>query len=282
MMISSEIKYIPAFLKPEKIEKDAWALILSGKQLLLWKADNQLRIPEINELKDTISIDGDMVYIGRYDGHACYCKKIDELQTLSENLKAVELREITVQTGDPGLFILAGTANHILHWNSVNQYCGCCGHKTADKKDERAKICPSCGYTVYPRISPATITAVFRKDKILLAHNKNFKKDLYSLIAGYVEPGETLEQCVVREIREEVGIKVKNIKYFGSQPWPFPDSLMMAFTAEYESGEIEVDNFEITDAAWYSADNLPEIPNTDSVAGKMIRWYRDQMNKMSN
>ncbi|WMJ87664.1 NAD(+) diphosphatase [Anaerocolumna sp. MB42-C2] len=282
MINSSEVKYIPAFLRPEEIENDAWALILSGKQLLLWQTENQLRIPKIKELKDNISINEDMMYIGRYDGFACYCKKADELQTLTEKLKAVELRDITAKTGDSGLFMLAGTANHLLHWNSTNQYCGCCGNKTADKIDERAKVCPKCGNTVYPRISPATITAVFNKDQILLAHNKNFKRNLYSLIAGYVEPGETLEQCVEREIREEVGIKVKNIKYFGSQPWPFPDSLMMAFTAEYESGQIEVDDFEITDASWYHADNLPEIPNTDSVAGKMIRWYRDQFNEMSN
>jgi NAD+ diphosphatase len=99
---------------------------------------------------------------------------------------------------------------------------------------------------------------------------------MYSLIAGFVEPGETLEQCVEREIGEEVGIKVKNIQYMKSQPWPFPDSLMLAFTAEYESGEIIVDGCEITDAAWYKADSLPQIPSSDSIAGKIIRWYRDR------
>ena len=109
----------------------------------------------------------------------------------------------------------------------------------------------------------------------MLAHNKNFKAGLYSIIAGFVEPGETLEHCAEREIQEEVGIKVKNIKYFTSQPWPFPESLMLAFTAEYDSGDITVDNTEITDAAWFSADELPDIPTTDSVAGKLIRWYRD-------
>jgi NAD+ diphosphatase len=98
---------------------------------------------------------------------------------------------------------------------------------------------------------------------------------MYSLIAGFVEPGETLEQCVEREIREEVGIQVKNIRYYDSQPWPFPDSLMLAFIADYAGGEIVTDNVEITDAAWYQADSLPEIPSTDSVAGRLIRWYRD-------
>jgi NAD+ diphosphatase len=145
-----------------------------------------------------------------------------------------------------------------------------------DKEDERAKVCQSCGNIVYPRIAPATITAVFRDGQILLAHNSNFRNGLYGLIAGYVEPGETLEQCVEREIREEVGIKVKNVRYLSSQPWPFPDSLMMGFTADYESGEITVDQCEITDAGWYKADKLPDIPSVDSIAGRMIRWYRDQ------
>lgn len=282
MGIYREHKYIPGYLPPEALEKSAWVLVFIEKKLLVRKLGDKLYIPAAGELENIITDDGTMEYIGKYDGHDCYCKKLNGVTWLPENLEPVELKEITKLSGDAGLFLLAGTANHILHWNSMNQYCGCCGHKTTDKKDERAKICPNCGNLVYPRISPATITAVFRDDQILLAHNRNFRKDLYSLIAGYVEPGETLEQCVEREIGEEVGIKVKNIRYFSSQPWSFPDSLMMAFTAEYESGEIMVDNCEIIDAAWYNADNLPEIPSTDSIAGKIIRWYRDQAASLSD
>jgi NAD+ diphosphatase len=258
-------------------EETSWAIILFGKKLLMRIAEDKLYIPEVKEVADILKEDKKMEYIGSYDGHDCYCKRLNEVTELPENLELVDLMEITKRSGDAGLFILAGTANHILHWYSMNQYCGCCGHETEDKKDERAKICPKCGNITYPRISPAVITAVFQEDKILLAHNRNFRKGLYSLIAGYVEPGETLEQCVVREIREEVGINVKNIQYFSSQTWPFPESLMMAFTAEYESGEIKVDENEITDAAWYQADSLPEIPSTDSIAGKMIRWYRERL-----
>lgn len=274
-------RYLPAYLPPEAAAVNAWVVVLAGKKILMKKTGDKLYIPEIKDIEGMMPNDKTLKYFGKYDGHDCYYKSQNKITTLPEttlpeNYKLVDLKDITMCSGDMGLFLLAGTANHLLHWESVNQYCGCCGHKTSDKKDERAKICPHCGNIVYPRISPATITAVFHGDQILLAHNSHFKKDLYSLIAGFVEPGETLEQCVEREIREEVGIKVRNIKYFGSQPWPFPDSLMLAFTAEYESGDIQVDQFEIMDAGWYQADSLPDIPSADSVAGKIIRWYRDQ------
>lgn len=276
MDILREYEYIPAYLPPDASQESAWGLVFIDKKLLMRKMGDKIYIPEVTEIESIMTNDKTMDYIGKYDGHDCYCKRLKEITVMPENLEPIELQEITKRSGDLGLFQLAGTANHILHWNSKNQFCGSCGHKTVDKIDERAKICPNCGNTIYPRISPATITAVFRGDQILLAHNRNFKKDLYSLIAGFVEPGETLEQCVEREIGEEVGIKVKNIRYFSSQPWSFPDSLMMAFTAEYESGEIMVDNSEITNAAWYKADNLPEIPSIDSIAGKIIRWYRER------
>lgn len=276
MSIVIEQKYIPDYHSPDFLDEKAWVLIYMDKKLLMKWNDGKYLIPEVSDLVEIIPNVNDLVYIGKYDGLSCYCIILSEISILPENMELINPREITKLSGDSGLFLLAGTANHILHWYRVNQYCGCCGHKNEDKKDERAKICPNCGNLVYPRISPATITAVFREDKILLAHNRNFKNNLHSLIAGFTEPGETLEQCVKREIQEEVGIKVKNIRYFGSQPWPFPDSLMIAFTAEYESGEIMVDNSEITSADWYHAESLPEIPTTDSIAGKIIRWYRDK------
>ncbi|MGB8451531.1 MAG: NAD(+) diphosphatase [Anaerocolumna sp.] len=276
MSIENEQTDIATSSLPETFRDTVWIFALTANKLLVKKVEDKLNIPEYRDLKDLLKTHKCLEYVGIYNGHACYCERLSESSALPQNMELIDIKEITYLTGDPDIFILAGTANHILHWNSMNQYCGRCGHKTYDKKDERAKICPDCGNIIYPRISPATITAVIKDNQILLAHNRNFKKGLYSLIAGFVEPGETLEQCVEREIQEEVGIKVKNIRYFTSQPWSFPDSLMLAFVAEYESGEIVVDNNEITDAAWYSTDGLPEIPSTDSVAGKIIRWYREQ------
>jgi NAD+ diphosphatase len=281
--------YIPGFQKDEKLEGSDWLLAIENRRILMKNLGEKLCIPERAELTSVLTkyildeaaevnendIKDGLIeeYIGSYNGHACYCTRISEQIECPEGYQFVDLRELTSQTGDPGLFILSGAANHILHWRSMNQYCGRCGHKTKGKTDERAFACDHCGNVVYPRISPATITAILRGDEILLAHNRNFAPGLYSLIAGYVEPGESLEQCVEREIQEEVGIKVKNIRYFSSQPWSFPDSLMMAFIAEYDSGEIDVDKVEIIDAKWFRADNLPLIPSTDSVAGKMIRWF---------
>ena len=268
-------KYAPAFQKAEHVEKDSLVLLINNHKLLMKKEKDTYQVPKVSEMEHISFDKKNLDYMGTYDGADCYCLQGVE-PVVQKNFAMVNLYEVSKYSDDPGVFMLAGTANHILHWKQMNQYCGRCGHKTIDSKEERAKVCPECGNLIFPRISPATITAIFRDDQILLARNGNFRGNMYSLIAGFVEPGENLEQCVEREIFEEVGIKVKNVRYFGSQTWPFPDSIMLAFIADYESGEIEIDQKEIVDANWYSGDNLPEIPSTDSIAGKMIRWYRDQ------
>lgn len=173
-------------------------------------------------------------------------------------------------------FNLAAKAFHLMNWNETHNYCIKCGTLVDFHKDEQAKVCPSCGYISYPTISPAIITAIIKENKILLAHNAQFPKDLFSVIAGFLEPGETFEACVKREVYEEIGIQVKNIKYFASQPWPFPNSLMVAFTCEYESGEISVDGVEIEEANWYSPSdiqNVPSIPVKGTIARRLIDWF---------
>jgi len=137
------------------------------------------------------------------------------------------------------------------------------------------KFVDACGNLIFPRISPAIIIAIIKDDQILLAHNKNFRSNLHSVVAGFMEPGETFEDTARREVLEEVGIKIGSIRYFASQPWPFPDSLMIGLFGAYESGEIQVDGVEIESAGWYRRDDLPEIPDTTSIAGRMIRWYID-------
>ena len=174
---------------------------------------------------------------------------------------------------DENLIWVAGRANQLVDWRRIHRYCGRCGHATEDKPDERARICPRCGLINYPRLSPAIIVAVVKGDRILLARNKRFRRPFYSVLAGFVEPGETLEECVAREVGEEVGISLANIRYFGSQPWPFPNSLMVGFVAEHAGGEIAVDNRELTDARWFSAGNLPPIPPRISIARRLIDWF---------
>lgn len=143
---------------------------------------------------------------------------------------------------------------------------------------ERAMRCSKCGNLSYPSAHPAVIVAVTRGDKILLAHNRNFRPGLFSLLAGFVDPGETLEHAVAREVREEVGIEIEDIRYQRSQAWPFPNSLMMGFRATYRSGEIKADGVEIEEAGWYKRDALPETPKPGTVAYELISaWLRESM-----
>lgn len=177
---------------------------------------------------------------------------------------------------DDEMFHVYGRAQHLLFWAQNNRFCGRCGNPTALKSDERCFLCPSCGFTSYPRISPAVIVSIEKDGKLLLARGTRFQIEMYSVLAGFVEPGESLEECIRREIKEEVGIEIKNIRYFKSQPWPFPDSLMIAFTAEYAGGELSIDHHEISKADWYSPEEFPPIPKKFSVARMLIDHFVEQ------
>jgi NAD+ diphosphatase len=167
-------------------------------------------------------------------------------------------------------FSAAARALEISEWDRAHRFCGTCGSPTALKQGERALQCTACGHLSYPRISPAVIVAVTRGQRILLARARRFPPGMFSVLAGFVEPGETLEECVAREVREETGVEVKNLRYFASQPWPFPHSLMVAFTAEHAAGEINIDPEEIVEAAWFSPDSFPRLPDPITVARKLI------------
>ncbi len=174
---------------------------------------------------------------------------------------------------DDALYRLAVVAVQVVDWDRMHQFCGRCGEKTEYKEGVRAKACPRCGLVSFPRISPAVIVAVERDNKLLLARASRFPTQFYSVLAGFVEPGETLEEAVAREVKEEVGIELANISYFGSQPWPFPDSLMIGFTAQYAGGEICIDESEIVDAGWFEANELPTLPGKISIARQLIDWF---------
>jgi NAD+ diphosphatase len=178
------------------------------------------------------------------------------------------------------LFSVVGRAMHTCDWLTTSRFCGRCGSPTKRKESERCMECPACGLATYPRISPAIITLVRKGDLALLASNAKFPGVFYSTLAGFAEIGESLEETLIREVKEEAGVDVKDVRYFGSQPWPFPNSLMIGFTAEWESGEIVIDETELSDAKWFAADALPVIPPPLSIARRLIdAWIEEVTTK---
>ncbi|MCF6765540.1 NAD(+) diphosphatase [Thiotrichales bacterium 19S3-7] len=188
----------------------------------------------------------------------------------------VDLRSV-FESVNVSVFQAASYASHLSYWHKVNRNCGACGNKMVDKEDEQARICLQCGHVVYTQISPSIIVLIKRENQLLLARSHYFTEGRYSLVAGYVEPGETLEQAVEREVFEEVGVKVKNICYQASQPWPFSSSLMVGFFADYDYGEINIDPNEIEDAQWFDIDKLPQLPAKIAIARHLISSYLDSI-----
>ncbi len=262
----------PDFKLPSLESSSALWFIFNKGKLLVKTADERCSIPETSDLGRYKGALMRKQYLGALDGRFCFAAELADENPRDAQLKFQELRSL-FGLMEENLIWIAGRANQLVYWSQTHQYCGGCGQPTEDKADERAKICPQCNLINYPRLSPAVIVAVLKNDQILLGRNKRFRLPFYSVLAGFVEPGETLEACVKREIREEVGITVKNIRYFGSQPWPFPNSLMIAFVADYAEGEIHTDGSEIVDAAWFSKDRLPQIPPKISIARQLIDWF---------
>lgn len=174
------------------------------------------------------------------------------------------------------LWEAAGRAVQIIDWDRNHRFCGRCGRPTEILNGERARACRECGWRAYPRLSPAVIMAICRGDEILLGRSRRFTSGYHSVLAGFVEPGESLEGAVRREVREEVGLEIDDIRYFGSQPWPFPNSLMIGFTAQYAGGDIDYQDDEILTADWFNIDNLPPIPSKISISRALIDWFIEQ------
>ena len=261
-MMGTHMRFIPEFKQSFKEPQNAIWFLYQDEKLVVRVDGDSVMIPTGEDLKQGDLTPDHHQYLGTLDGRPCI-----EARGLRELFGALEEEYIWI----------AGRANQLVDWNQSHRYCGRCSTPTEDKHDERAKICPGCGLINYPRLSPAIIVAVRRDDRLLLARNQRFRNGFYSVLAGFVEPGETLEDCVKREVFEEVNIRVKNIRYFGSQPWPFPNSLMVGFTADYAGGEIDVNKSEIVEAAWFAADNLPRIPPTITIARWLIDWFKENV-----
>jgi NAD+ diphosphatase len=265
--------FVSSVVPPSKQGEPAWWFVFKDDAVLVKLNEDVAHIPCVTAL-DQLSLQPIRTqYLGTLDGRHCYSAEVDaQDNSIPDGMSFQRFRSLYNALPEE-IFWAAGRAFQVMDWDRTHQYCGKCGHPTQSAEGERAKVCPECGQTSYPRIAPAVIVAVVKDRQLLLAHANRFPKGLYSVIAGFVEVGETFEECVRREVKEETAIEVKDIQYFGSQPWPFPHSLMVGFTAKYAGGEIRVDDTEITEAGWFTADNLPICPTKISIARRLIDWF---------
>lgn len=260
--------------EPKQKNEDAHWFCYQNDRLMVKVENGKARVPLLYDLSEIDIKPIRTQYLGLLDKVHCYSAELSLDTQCPEGASFLNFIELHPYFNDE-MYKAVIHGQQITAWERDHQFCGRCGSQTERKFRERAMICPSCGHMCFPRITPAIMVCIIKDGKILLAKNKTFPQDFYSVLAGFVEPGERLEECICREVNEEVGLKIKDIEYFGSQPWPMPNSLMIAYTAEYESGEINVDGQEIVEADWFAADSLPKCPTgTLSIAGRLIDWFK--------
>lgn len=268
--------YIPLYTPPAERSEPALWFLFQRNRMVLRIAANQHDLPCCLALEEHGLEPLRHQYLGTYEGRHCYAAEVSEEVALPAGWGVTGLREVFGHLEET-LAALSGRAYQLIDWDRNHQYCSRCGAPTRFREDERSKTCPACGYTTYPPVSPAIMILVTRGDELLLARKSSFAPGRYSALAGFVEPGETLEATVAREAYEEVGVQVKDIRYFGSQPWPFPHSLMVAFTGEYAGGELRPDGVEIEEAQWFRYDQLPHLPPSISISRKLIVATANEM-----
>ena len=212
------------------------------------------------------------IEIGEFNGLTCFAVDMTRQPEPKAPYSYLHLRLVLLEVDDDR-FALASRAVQFARWQREHQFCGACGAKTIVFEVNKSRYCESCEIAFYPRISPCVIGLVVKENQFLLARSHRMPENIYSTLAGFVEPGENAEQAFAREVHEEVGIHIKNLQYFGSQAWPFPGQLMIGFIAEYQSGEIVLEEAEIADANWYTLENMPDIPPKQTISGQIIRHH---------
>lgn len=261
-----------AGVHPDASATCSWWFIFAKARLLVYAPGHRpvaicSRSPEQLGLQPQFSR-----YLGRYASANCFVAALDGEPPHFQDMEFRDLRSL-FGTFDDDIFCLAGRAIQIVHWHREHRFCGKCGTAMIDRQSEMARKCPNCNFISYPRLSPAVIMSIVRGHHILLARAPRFPAGMYSTLAGFVEPGETLEEAVAREIFEEVALRVDDIQYVASQPWPFPHSLMIGFTSTYINGDIRIDRSELEDARWFSVEDLPVLPSTISISRLLIENF---------
>lgn len=267
------IHFMSKITPPEALDTPALWFIYHNDELLLYKGNATQPIPELLDIAELNINITSQKYLGEWHQKHCFCVEVKSIEILPDDFIWQPLRQAALQFLSQDLFHLAGRALQILQWDKNHQFCGHCGSPLKASLFDRAKVCDQCHLSHYPRISPCMIVLIKRGKEILLARSPHFLPNVYSALAGFMEPGESVEEAVHREVNEEVGIKIKNLHYRFSQPWPFSESLMLGFTAEHLAGEIVIDGVEIEDAGWFTLENLPALPSQISIARKLIELF---------
>jgi NAD+ diphosphatase len=266
-------RFVPGHVPPPRAREASLLFATRGLELLVAERGGTLAIPSGAEFPTLLE---EAHFLGTLEGRDCYAVAYPKEQPPPPGMKWVSARGLFTVLDDVWLGV-AGRALAIAEWDVTHRFCGRCGQPTGLVAGERARRCPACHTPYYPRISPAIIVLISQGERMLLARAASFPDAFFSTLAGFVEPGESLEETVLREVKEEVGIELKNLRYFGSQPWPFGRSLMVGFNAEYAGGELKVDGQEILEAHWYPIDALPRIPPPLSIARRLIDAFAAQV-----
>ena len=248
------------------------SIVLRNQEFLTSKTSEFLIFEDV-DLKWTEMKIANKQFIGYLNHKPCFLSELTKESKLDNELILTPLRNLLGRIPD-SLFTICSRSLQLSEWNKNNQFCGTCGSKMNNHMTERAMFCECNGLLIYPRISPCIIVLVTKGEKLLLAHNKNFPGTFYSTLAGFIEAGESAESAIHREIFEEVKVRVKNIKYYGSQSWPFPSQLMLGYHADYLEGDITPDGEEIDSADWFHYKDLPQVPTGNiSISGQLIESY---------
>jgi len=250
-------------------DADALTFCFAGGRLLVRPHAELAVIPAYGELAQDLVAAEASIYLGRLGERPCFALALGVDQAAPPGYEMSGLRELFGRLEEE-VQAVAGRAFQTVEWYLNHAFCGRCGTPTELVAAERARGCKGCGAAYFPRINPAVIMLVERDGQMLLARNRAFRGPFYSALAGFVEPGESLEEAVAREVEEEVGLEIERIEYFGSQPWPFPSQLMIGFTAHHRAGDIRLQDGELMEARWFSAGELPSMPGRFSLARRLI------------
>lgn len=264
--------FVPGHRAPGIIGEQVACCIFHGSRMFISRAGGQPAIPHWDTATCGFDLDS-AHYLGTLDGTPCYGLMLPREATLPAGLELLGMRALILE-GNETAAAVAGQAFQILEWARTHRHCGSCGAPTLPHATDRAVECVDCKLVFYPRIAPVIMALVYRNhgsnSEILLTRKPGYAPGRYTVVAGFVEAGESLEHCVAREVMEEVGVTIRNLRYFGSQPWPFPNSLVMAFSAEWTDGEARPDLTEIEEARWFPVDALPDLPEPVHISRQLI------------